>query len=261
MTIGSASPVADAGTLHNVSVIGCGFASHAVDQAQIDVYSGLGVSLVGNDFDVTHTAGVGGIVRIYAKDEDAGTAVYTQDLLVALNAFRATKAAGSIFPVQIMDPTVTAPSTGCGARMTFLANANATPETFFNFENGALLYTNITVLNQEQGGLGAGVTVSASNAAALSINAGTTIRGHLSGTVTWDPPNLAIGDLTSKQVTVTGAAMGDTVAVGLSTLNVAGLILSGAVTAPDTVTVSMINHSAGAQNLAEGTLRADVWKH
>jgi hypothetical protein len=93
-------------------------------------------------------------------------------------------------------------------------------------------------------------------------NAGTPILNHLSGTATWDPASTAVGAMTSTTVTVTGAVIGDTVAVGFSRAVPAGALLVGAVTAADTVTVTLLNFSASNPlDLASGTLRADVWQH
>jgi hypothetical protein len=91
--------------------------------------------------------------------------------------------------------------------------------------------------------------------------AATPIKNHLSGTATWDPTSTIDGAMTSTTVTVTGAAVGDTVAVGFSIAVPAGCILSGSVTAANTVTVTLFNKSGAPQDLASGTLRADIWKH
>lgn len=86
-------------------------------------------------------------------------------------------------------------------------------------------------------------------------------RLRLSGSATWDPGSVAAGAYTSTTLTVTGAAVGDVVSVGFSDPVPAGCVLSGAVTVADTVTVTLVNHAAGAVDLASGTLRADVWQH
>lgn len=94
----------------------------------------------------------------------------------------------------------------------------------------------------------------------IAIGGGSPITKHLSGTATWDPGSIANGAQTTTSVTVTGAAVGDTVAVGFSVTQLT-MILSGYVSAPNTVTVIMLNFSGAARDLASGTLRADVWKH
>jgi hypothetical protein len=95
----------------------------------------------------------------------------------------------------------------------------------------------------------------------ISIGGGTAIAKHLSATTTWDPADTADGAVTSTTVTVTGGAVGDTVAVGFSQAVPAGALLVGAVTAADQATVTLFNHTGSNLNLASGTLRVDVWKH
>ncbi len=95
----------------------------------------------------------------------------------------------------------------------------------------------------------------------LQVGTGTTITKHLSGTATWDPASTADGAMTSTTVTITGAAVGDTVSVGFSVAVPAGALLTGAVTATNTVTVTLFNKTGAPLDLASGTLRADVWQH
>jgi hypothetical protein len=80
------------------------------------------------------------------------------------------------------------------------------------------------------------------------------------GTKTWDPANVADGAFTSTTVTVTGAAVGDVVSVGFSVAVPAGAILSGAITAADTATVTLFNKTGGAVDLASGTLKVTATK-
>ena len=82
-----------------------------------------------------------------------------------------------------------------------------------------------------------------------------------SGTATWDPASLAAGADLSQTLTVQGAAVGDVVGVGFSQPVPAGVLLVGAVTAPNTVTVTLLNETAAAVDLASGTLRAIVTKY
>ena len=68
------------------------------------------------------------------------------------------------------------------------------------------------------------------------------------------------GAATATTVTVTGAALGDfVVAVSLG-LDAAGLILSGYVSATNTVTVRLQNETGGAVDLTSTTVRALVRK-
>jgi len=81
----------------------------------------------------------------------------------------------------------------------------------------------------------------------------------LDGSVTWDAGSIADGDEEVKEVTVTGAALGDFVLASLS-IDVADLVLTGAVTAANTVTLSLANNTGGAIDLASCTAYARVMK-
>lgn len=94
----------------------------------------------------------------------------------------------------------------------------------------------------------------------IIIGGGTPILKHLSTTATWDPGNLAAAGQTSTTVTLTGAALGDEVTCSFS-LSLQLLQLTGYVSAANTVTVVLQNGTAGAIDLASGTLRVSVWQH
>lgn len=81
----------------------------------------------------------------------------------------------------------------------------------------------------------------------------------LNASVTWNPGSVADGDEEAKEVTVTGAILGDFAMASFS-LDVSDLQLSADVTAADTVTCILSNSTGGAVNLAEGTLRIRVLK-
>lgn len=79
------------------------------------------------------------------------------------------------------------------------------------------------------------------------------------GSKTWDPPSVAaqaagIPGTTATTVTLNGAVVGDLVVAAFS-LALGGLRLVAEVTAADTVTVTLINTTASAIDLASGTLR------
>jgi len=97
----------------------------------------------------------------------------------------------------------------------------------------------------------------------LSVgNGGAPISKYLSGSKTCPPPLTSNGAGTPTAVTLTGAEVGDTVPVGFSQAVPAHAVLVGAVTAPDTVTVTLMNFTEDALfNLAPGTLQVDVWQH
>jgi hypothetical protein len=95
----------------------------------------------------------------------------------------------------------------------------------------------------------------------LAWNGGAPIVKHLSGTVSWEPPGVRHGSATGTTLTVAGASPGDTVAVGFSGGLPVGALLLGAVTAPDIVAVTLLNHTGQTLSLSRGTLRADCWVH
>jgi hypothetical protein len=89
---------------------------------------------------------------------------------------------------------------------------------------------------------------------------GSEVTQYKTSTVTWDPASIADGEQTSTTVGIT-CALGDTVAVGFTTAVPAGVVLTGAITADGTVTVTLLNESGNTQDLDSGTLRASVWRH
>lgn len=81
----------------------------------------------------------------------------------------------------------------------------------------------------------------------------------LFGSATWDPASVATGGTTSTTLTVTGASLGDVVTVSFS-VGLGGLILWGEVSTSNTVKAWLYNPTAGAIDLASGSLRAVVRK-
>jgi hypothetical protein len=73
---------------------------------------------------------------------------------------------------------------------------------------------------------------------------------------TLDLGNAATGSGTfaSADVTVTGAALGDMVLVSLG-VDTVDAVVAGAVTAANTVTVTLLNNTAGAVDLASTTVK------
>lgn len=67
------------------------------------------------------------------------------------------------------------------------------------------------------------------------------------------------GTFASSDVTVTGAALGDFVIVSMG-VDTVDAVVAGAVTAANTVTVTLLNNTSGAVNLAETTVRIAVLK-
>ena len=78
-------------------------------------------------------------------------------------------------------------------------------------------------------------------------------------TATWDPGSISNGANEEKEVTVTGAALGDFAEASFS-LDVTGLTLTANVTAANTVTAVLANLTGAAVNLSSGTLKVIVLK-
>ena len=73
----------------------------------------------------------------------------------------------------------------------------------------------------------------------------------LQGSIAWDPASIADDEFEAKDITVTGAALGDFVIVSFDKYN-ANLTLTASVTSANTVT-AVFASSAGVQDLAAGT--------
>lgn len=95
--------------------------------------------------------------------------------------------------------------------------------------------------------------------AANKVNIGSFGVGQVATTTTWDPGSITSGSFESKNVTVSGAALGDFVLASFS-LDVVDLAVSAQVTAANTVTVTLYNLTGSAVNLSSGTLKVLVLK-
>lgn len=97
--------------------------------------------------------------------------------------------------------------------------------------------------------------------------AGTAISSYLSATASLNFPSIATHTTAELTITVTGAAVGDTVTVTpgapvLGSANIeAGLVWSGHVTAANTVSVRLLNGTAAAIDPIQRTWRASVIRH
>ena len=81
----------------------------------------------------------------------------------------------------------------------------------------------------------------------------------LTGSTTWDASSIADGNEEAKELTVTGAELGDFVLSSLS-IDIADLVLDAQVTAADTVTAILANNTGGAVDLGSCTLSVIVVK-
>jgi hypothetical protein len=106
------------------------------------------------------------------------------------------------------------------------------------------------------------LTISSAGAATftgtVAIGSGTPIAKVMSATDTLDFGNTATLTSTDLTITVTGAAVGDSVAIGLPAAPDANGCFTGWVSAANTVTVRFNNYSAGSIDPASATYRATV---
>jgi hypothetical protein len=70
----------------------------------------------------------------------------------------------------------------------------------------------------------------------------------------WDPASIAAGAAEEKDVTATGAALGDYAQASMS-IDLAGLQITAYVSATDTITAVLHNPTASPIDLGSGTLR------
>lgn len=85
-----------------------------------------------------------------------------------------------------------------------------------------------------------------------------TAGAFLTGSATYNPTSLVDGAGATTTVTVTGAVLGDYVAGVSFSLDLQGILLTGYVSAADTVSVRFQNETTGTIDLGSGTIRALV---
>jgi hypothetical protein len=94
---------------------------------------------------------------------------------------------------------------------------------------------------------------------ALNVDATGIVPTVLKKSVTWDADSIDDGNEEAKDITVTGAALGDAVIV-VPGIDVENLGISGTVTDEDTVTVILSNNTGAAIDLGSMTITAYVDK-
>lgn len=85
------------------------------------------------------------------------------------------------------------------------------------------------------------------------------LKDDISASDTWDAGSIADGDEEAKEVTVTGAEIGDYAVASLS-IDISDLVLDAQVTAADTVTCILANNTGGAVDLASATVYVRVFR-
>ena len=89
---------------------------------------------------------------------------------------------------------------------------------------------------------------------------GESTRSDLTVAAALDFPSINAAASADLTITVPGAAVGDSVSLGLPAAPTAGLVFNGFVSAANTVTVRATNITAGAVDAASATYRATVLK-
>ena len=83
---------------------------------------------------------------------------------------------------------------------------------------------------------------------------------YLTGSITWDPASLVDGaGETSSAITITGAVLGDFIAVS-APYDMQGILASGYVSATNTARIRVQNETGGTIDLASGTWKVRVIK-
>ena len=90
-----------------------------------------------------------------------------------------------------------------------------------------------------------------------STNYGQSVTKYAVGSTAVDLASIADGNEEAVEVTVTGAQLGDFVLASHS-LDVTDLMITGSVTAANTVTVIVANNTGGALDIGSGTVYAMV---
>jgi hypothetical protein len=166
--------------------------------------------------------------------------VVVSDVLGRVDFYAPLDAAGT-------DANLVAGSIVAQAEGTFSATSNAT-SLLFQTGSSEVATTKLTISS-------AGA---ATFTGTVAIGSGTPIAKVLSATDTLDFGNTATLTSTDLTITVTGAAVGDSVAIGLPAAPDANGCFTGWVSAANTVTVRFNNYSAGSIDPASATYRATV---
>ena len=90
---------------------------------------------------------------------------------------------------------------------------------------------------------------------------GTPITGHISKTITWDPPLFANNEVVSTTIAIAEAMPGDIVYVSHDKIGANDVIISAHVQEPGIVRVILRNVSGKDIDIESGTLRVSLWKY
>jgi hypothetical protein len=139
-------------------------------------------------------------------------------------------------------------------------------DTGNNFTGNQNVTGNVSVTGSESVGGNLNVTGNSATTGSVSIGGGTAITEHISVLVNPTFVALKPGECASQSFTLTGAADGDTIALGVPNARMTGggnLIYTAWVSAADTISVQACNANANSPQKTAGTgsIRVDLWKH
>lgn len=92
-----------------------------------------------------------------------------------------------------------------------------------------------------------------------TTGAATAPKVAISTTVTFNPASLTTGAFAEADVTVTGAALGDSVQL-FPPYDTQGIMYQGSVAAANTVTIALTSCSASTVDLASGSWGVVIWR-
>jgi hypothetical protein len=159
--------------------------------------------------------------------------------------------------------TATLPTVGTPGRL--VLHTDATPTNVLRYDDGSSLLTLVEIDKTQTLTNKSLATPSIAHASTLSIGAtNTPIIGHLSATASLAFSAWAGDDCQDKTITVTGAADGDSVSLGIANAlaSVADITWSGWVSGASTVTVRGCKVVTGVSATpSAAVVRSDVWVH
>jgi hypothetical protein len=135
--------------------------------------------------------------------------------------------------------------------------------TYNDADGSAANYSDLTVssagaLTLQTAGTNAGIDLKTVGTGGVAINSGSPVKKLLTATASLNFGNMSGGASDELTITVTGAALGDTVIVNPNGAPESGLTWQGYVSSADTVTVRASNPTTGNINPAARTWRATV---
>lgn len=122
------------------------------------------------------------------------------------------------------------------------------------------VYGAATGANARAGAFDGAVTINGALTATTISNAAGALVAAITATTNWNPPAVASDGFVATTLTVAGAAIGNPVSAGFTSLDNANVTIHAHVSAANTVRVMIHNKTGASVDLAAGTLRVAVFK-